>query len=222
MASPTKAQTASGTNIRATPFAHAHPFPRGNPLAEKPTTNSMLFYEDRCREFLVSFYDNTRPLSRRLEDAFGISACLPKIGNEDLAEECFITLLETMQIDSEHPSLRMACAVALGSSGMEGLVARMEELLKSDASIPSKLFALKALSICRSDGAIGLLGNVALYGDKDQLCLAAATELLGIPLYPAQKIVRQILSNPPEAFTRNPEFMAEFRRLAEDCPAPLN
>ncbi len=220
----------SDTMIPAAPFAQAvHPWLKGysaaKPSPEKPKTNATLFYEDQCKTVLIRFYDNTRELSERVKDALGISALLIKIRDEDLAEECAITLVETMQEDSEHPSLRMACAVSLGSSGVKGFVQEMEDALKSEASSHSKILALKALSICRSDEAIELLGMEAQYGDVDEVCFAAAKELANIPLYRARKIVKEVISNPPQAYMRHPEFAAELKRMVSEwseCYLPTN
>ena len=209
--------------IPAKPFAQSiHPLLRTKPLPEKPPTNAMLFYEDQCETLLVRLYDNTRSPSERIKDALSISALLLRIRNEDLAEECAVTLMEMMQEDSEHPSVRMVCAVAIGSSGIENLATIMERILKSDSSVSSKLLALKALSICRSDEAIELLAMVAQHGDVDELCFAAAKELAGIPLHQARKIVRQVLSHPPEAYMRRPEFAAELRKIVSECYLPTN
>lgn len=79
-------------------------------------------------------------------------------------------------------------------------------------SIQTKLLILKCLAICRSDEAIELLGTEAKYGKVDEVCFAAAKELAGIG-YPARKIVRDIISDPPEAYVRHPEFLMELKKL---------
>ncbi|MEW5997047.1 MAG: hypothetical protein AB1657_05680 [Candidatus Micrarchaeota archaeon] len=188
------------------------------PAPDGIKSNRDLFYEDQCSAHLVRFYDSTRVLSERMKDAFGISSCLPKTSNEDLAEECILALSETMQDDSEHPSLRMACAIAIGSSGIEHLATIMERVLKSDSSIPSKILALKALSIARTEEALQLLTIVAKYGDVDEVCFAAAKELASLPLYQARKAAESILDSLPEAYIRHPEFAAELRRLLAESP----
>jgi hypothetical protein len=225
MASPpaSAVKETADTIIPAKPFAQAiHPLLRAKPPPENFKSQSVHFYEQRCDICTDILCDDKTPLQQKIKTAFELGGLFGKIEDHDLIRNAAFILREVMSDNSEHPSLRMACAVSLGSSGHKSLVGEMEtEVLKSDASVQSKILALKALSICRSDEAIELLGNVALYGDIDQVCTAAARELLDIPLYPAQKIVRQILSHPPEACTHNPEFMVEFRRLAE-CMIPAN
>ncbi|NYZ60380.1 hypothetical protein H0O01_01630 [Candidatus Micrarchaeota archaeon] len=210
--------------IPAKPFAQAsHWLLRAKPQPERPKSNSVLFYEDRCDICLDLLFDNRTLPQQKIKAAIELGGLIGKIEDADMAHNSIYILREMMIDDSEHSSVRMVCAVSLGSSGYKGLVEDMEkEVLKSNASVQSKLLSLKALSICRSEEAIELLGNVALYGDVDQICIAAARELLNIPLFPAQKIVNQVLSHPPEAYLRNPDFMAEFRRLAGGCYLPTN
>ena len=190
---------------------------------EKPKSNRILFYEDRCDICTdILFNSDTLP-QQKIKAALELGGLIGKIEDAEMINNAIYILRETMISDSDHPSLRMACAVSLGSSGYEGFVGEMEkEVLKSNASVQSKILSLKALSICRSEEAIELLGIVALHGDIDQVCMAAARELMEIPLFPAKNIVKQIISSPPEAYLRNPVFMAEFRRLAERYYLPVN
>lgn len=196
----------------------AHPALPFKPAPEGAKSIRDLFYEQECEAFLTRFYDNTRSPSDRIKDAMGISACIPWIGNEDLVEECLLTLSETMQDDSEHPSLRMACSIAIGSSGAKGLVSRIEGILKSDASVSSKILALRALSIARTKEALQLLSTAAKYADVDEVCFAAAKELASIPLFQARREAESILNAPPEAYARHPEFASVLRRILDGSP----
>lgn len=218
-----KAVPSSDTMAKPRPFADARNF-RERP-AEKPKLCSTLFYEDECRRFSRTLPCGDWPLQKRIGAAISLPDAMKKIANKKIISEAVASLKKTMLTDSEHPSLRMACAVSLGSSGYGGLVGDMVcDVLKKDKDeipLSSKLLALKVLAIHRSEEAIEQLGLVAQYGDNDALCTAAARELLGIPLFPAQKIVNEIICSPPGALLDNPEFFEEFRRLA-DCILPVN
>lgn len=220
---PSPSPKRDGMAIPTAPLAQAaHPFLSTKLLPEKPKSTATLFYEDECSTLSDTLFRNDAAPQERIKAALSLGDTLRMISDEKMISDAVYLLKETMLDDSEQTSLRMACAVSLGSSGIKDFIQEMENALKSDESNHSKILVLKALSICRSDEAIELLANVALYGDIDQVCIAAAKELLNIPLYQAQKIVRQILSNPSEAYTRNPDFLVEFRRLAEGCYLPTN
>ncbi|MCX6768620.1 MAG: hypothetical protein NTY83_02145 [Candidatus Micrarchaeota archaeon] len=279
---PRASGATSDTMMPSAPFAQAshwllRAMPEAKPQPERPKTNAILFYEDRCDILSDILCRNDNLLQKRINAALSLSGVLKKISDEKMISDAVYLLTETMLDDSEHPALRMACAVSLGSSGAKDFVQEMKIALKSEEPpqpkeplqskllilespaicrsdeaiglfgmvtqhsdvdeivqemeialkskesvqpkpkepIQSKLLILKSLAICRSDEAIELLGRVAQYGSVDELCLAAARELIGIPLYPAQKIVARLIANPPGAYIRHPDFMSEFCRLAE-------
>lgn len=204
------------TIIPAKPFAQAiHPLLRAKPEPEKFKSQSLLFNEDRCGTCMDILCDDKALPQQKIKAAFELGGLVGKIKDEDIIKNAAYVLRGVMVDGSEHPPVRMACAVSLGSSGYKGLAGEMEkEVLKANTHVNSKILALKALSICRSDEAIELLGTEARYGKVDEACIAAAKELAGIPLCSkAREMVEGVISNPPEAYLRNPEAVAELRRL---------
>lgn len=189
------------------------------PPPEKPATNSDLFHEDECRAGLHLFYDNTRPTSKRMEDAERLGKILPRVKNRDLVEECLKTLTETMLEDTEEHAVRLACAAVLASAGPKGLPERLEPFLRSE-EIPdsSKIVALKALALSRTDDSISLLARAARHCDRDPVAFAAARELAQMPLYQARKEAERLISKPTDSYLLRPDVLAELRSLLDLSP----
>lgn len=173
----------SDTMSRAKPFGQAaHQLPTR--LPERFKSQSTLFREDACSTFLDNLSRNDIPSQARSIAASELGKILKDIQNEKMVSDSICILRETMADDSEHPSLRTACAEALGLSGRLEAAIELEGVLNGiPNSVFSRLLAVKALSLQRGDYALNALMDAVEFGKIPEVRFAAAMELasMGIP-----------------------------------------
>jgi len=173
--------------IPANPSAQAaHRMPRAasaaKPQPERFKSQSLLFYEDRCDICLDLLFDNRTLPQQKIKAAMELGGLLRKIDDDGRIHNSVYLLRETMLDDSEHPSLRMACAVSLGSSGYKGLVREMEKALKfEEPAIPRfiqpKVLVLRTPAAGNGREPAGLLGMASRREDAEEIALEMETAL---------------------------------------------